>query len=160
MRGRFAGICSFTMCSLQDQIKTYQRQVGEFKYKIDIQTCNSCHEQWPSRIGKRDHHVGFFSNHGQKRDWNEVGVPLSVCLRSHQSRCSNVKSLSRTVDHVDFEDLACVFSIVNCVDRTHFRDRCIVILYWFLCGGRTGCSLHWISIWQISLQAVSEQTWG
>ena len=40
MRGRFAGICSFTMCFLQNQIKTYQHQVGEFKYKIDIQTCN------------------------------------------------------------------------------------------------------------------------
>ena len=163
MRGRFAGICSFTMCFLQNQIKTYQHQVGEFKYKIDIQTCNvHVMSSGPPELENVITTCDMFFQTMEKRDWNEVGVPVSICLRSHQRRCSNVESLSRTVDHIDFEDFPCVFAIINCVGRAHFRDRCMVILYWLLCG-QTGCSLHWILIWQISLQLLvskCEQTWA
>ena len=55
-----------------------------------------------------------FFEHGEQRlkRSRQVQVPLSICLQSHQSSCSNVKSLSFTVDHIGFEDLPCVFSIV------------------------------------------------
>ena len=50
--------------------------------------------------------------------------------------------------------------LLNCVGRAHFRDRCMVILYWLLCGGQTGCSLHWILIFKYLSRAVGEQMWA
>ena len=53
--------------------------------------------------------------------------------------------------------------LLNCVGRAHFRDRCMVILYWLLCGGQTVrlaavCIGSWFG--KYLSRAVGEQMWA
>ena len=101
-----------------------------------------------------------FFEHGEQRlkRSRQVGVPLSICLQSHQSSCLNVKSLSFTVDHNGFEDLPCVFSIVlaehilGTDEWWFFTDYFVVVRLAAVCIG------FWFG--KYLSRAVSEQTSG
>ena len=100
------------------------------------------------------------SEHGEQRlkRSRHVGVLLSICLQSHQSSCSNVKSLSFTVDHNGFKDLSCVFSIVlaehilGTDEWWFFTDYFVVVRLAAVCIG------FWFGTYLS--RAVSEQTWA
>ena len=101
-----------------------------------------------------------FFEHGEQRlkQSGQVGVPLSICLQSHQSSCLNVKSLSFTVDHNGFKDLPCVFSTVL-AEHILGTDA-----WWFFTGYfvvvrlAAVCIGFWFGTYLS--RAVSEQTWA
>ena len=114
MRGRFAGICSSTMFYRVFPAKSDQNistPGGGIQIQDGTADLSYNMSSGPPELENGIIACDMFFLTMEKRDWNEVGVPLSICLRSHQSRCSNVESLSFSVDHNGFEGLP--FDLAN-----------------------------------------------